>query len=86
MQWRKARGLTQNELAAALGVSVRTIKGWEAGHVPAHRVEAVGAALRVEVGELERAPVEGPDQEVARLVEKHGERAVLAAFVRAMHG
>ncbi len=35
LQWRKARGLSQTEMASALGCSRRSIVNWEAG---AHEV------------------------------------------------
>ena len=34
--WRKRAGLTQLEASQALGVALRTLKGWEHGEPPMH--------------------------------------------------
>lgn len=43
--WRKSRGLSQQDLATMLGVSVATIKRWESGSIPSDRYLAAIAAL-----------------------------------------
>lgn len=50
---RKERGLTQEELAAAIGVSPRSIQGYEAGKiVPYRRLSQLAEATNRELGWL----------------------------------
>ena len=51
---RKARGMTQRELAAALGVSCVAVAKWELGHcAPASsKLPDIARVLGVKVGEL----------------------------------
>ena len=48
---REVAGMTQNELAQAVGVSQRTIASYESGGAKARRstIEKLGAALKVSV-------------------------------------
>jgi transcriptional regulator with XRE-family HTH domain len=54
---RKAKGLTQAQLAEAAGVPVRTIQGYECGRKPLKKaayetVEALARALKMEMKDL----------------------------------
>lgn len=49
--WREARGLTQAQLAALLGVQVFTISNWETGRT---KRQAPGRLLQLALRELER--------------------------------
>ena len=54
--YRRARGLTQADLAQRLGVSVPTVQRWEAGAIPrARQVPRLAEALGVEAGLLDSA-------------------------------
>lgn len=54
--YRTARGLSQSEAAAALGVNVRTLQGWESG-----RFEPKGLALEMLNHKL-TGPTAGPSK------------------------
>jgi transcriptional regulator with XRE-family HTH domain len=57
-QWREYRGLTQRELAAASGVSLRSIAGYETGAgVRPNTARKLAEALNVEVADFFREPV-----------------------------
>lgn len=64
---RKERGLTQEELAAAIGVSPRSIQGYEAGKiVPYRRLSQLAEATNRDLGWLLEgdAPRNGADSEL----------------------
>ena len=85
---RKERGLTQEELAAAIGVSPRSIQGYEAGKiVPYRRLNQLAEATNRELGWLLEgdAPRDnGADAElVQRLVSLIEELSADAKRIRA---
>jgi transcriptional regulator with XRE-family HTH domain len=51
-KWRKARGLSQSQAAAALGVPVRTLQDWELGRSKPRTLaaEALGARMGISSG------------------------------------
>lgn len=54
--YRRAKGLTQTDLAQKLGVSLPTVQRWEAGSIPrARQVPKLADALGVPAEELDRA-------------------------------
>lgn len=54
-RYRRGKGLTQGELAQALGVSLFTVQRWEKGRRPRPRhLRAIGDYLGVEPLELDR--------------------------------
>jgi transcriptional regulator with XRE-family HTH domain len=62
---RRHRELTQEELARALGVPLRTLQNWEAGgpgEPPMRMLDALCAALRVPCEYWRRAPYEDVDR------------------------
>jgi transcriptional regulator with XRE-family HTH domain len=69
---RKERGLTQEELAAAIGVSPRSIQGYEAGKiVPYRRLSQLAEATNRELGWLLEGDAQrenGAPEVVERLV------------------
>lgn len=56
-QWREEAGLTQDDLADALGITQQTISEWERGRAAPHfkRSATVDKALRLPEGTLARA-------------------------------
>jgi transcriptional regulator with XRE-family HTH domain len=86
---RKERGLTQEELAAAIGVSPRSIQGYEAGKVvPYRRLSQLAAVTNRELGWLLEgdAPRDAPtDPElVERLVSLVEEVSAEAKRIRTL--
>src|SRR5213082_2917224 len=66
---RKERGLTQEELAARIGVSPRSIQGYEAGSVvPYRRLSQLAAVTNRELGWLLEGEAEADHELVERLV------------------
>ncbi len=55
-EYRRARGLTQTDLAARVGVSLNSVQMWEKGALPrAHLLPLVAEALGVDALDLDRA-------------------------------
>ncbi|WP_260923736.1 helix-turn-helix domain-containing protein [Novosphingobium sp. 9] len=78
---RKARGLTQAQLAAALGVSKPTVWAWEQGRAKpvAERLEGLAAALGVTTADLRpRRSISGIGSGVGEAVAKAREDIALA--------
>jgi transcriptional regulator with XRE-family HTH domain len=63
-EFRRARGLTQEELAYRARVSLRTVAGWESGQVRPHKrnARALAKALGVGLDALLLEPVSGGEQ------------------------
>jgi transcriptional regulator with XRE-family HTH domain len=84
---RKERGLTQEELAAAIGVSPRSIQGYEAGKiVPYRRLSQLAEATNRELGWLLEGDVprdNGDPELVERLVSLVEEVSADAKRIRA---
>jgi transcriptional regulator with XRE-family HTH domain len=61
---RRARGLTQEELAYRARVSLRTVAGWESGQVTPRKrnARALAKALGVDVDALLLEPAKGNGQ------------------------
>ena len=52
--WRDAHRLTRHQLAAAIGVTTRTVAGWERGHRPPPYLDRVLRDIAVELDEIEQ--------------------------------
>lgn len=82
--YRLARGRAVAVEAAAAGVDESTWWRWERARVkpPQLALDAVAHRWGVEVADLLRRPVDGPDAAVRTLVDEHGNEGVAAAYGR----
>lgn len=79
-RWRRFRGLSQEDLAAAIDVTQGMISQWERGKsdIPLSKVHHIATALDTTVGRLFLDPFEGADifDALDRLPENERPRAI----------
>ena len=86
-KWREGRGMTQGQVAEAMGASRRSVVTWEkpGGRVPYGQLSALEKLMGPAAVAPDPPPaVEiGPEQEMAALVGEHGVVPCLAALAKA---